>query len=170
MAILSSATLIQAVSLFQLTLAYYLVKSPSTLTQQNLVIILGAAMDIPPPTGSLSIPSSATALAGTFLALLALSDLTASTMAEEAGSLFWITQAPLRLVFFFGITGWVYLGKFGLEDELKGSRRVMGNSKVSAREVLCNSFVFTWGFLQMLSWFWVSAIFLCMLEVVLKDG
>ena len=113
-------------------------------------------MDIPLPSPSLSLPSSATAFAGVILALHALSDLTASGMPEEVGSLYWSSQAPVRLAFFFGLTGWAYLGKFGLEDGVKGRIKGAGLGEMGIREVICNSFVFSWGFIEMLSWFWVS--------------
>ena len=156
MAILHSSNIIRTAAIFQLTLAYYLVTAPSVLAQQNIVIILGAAMDIPLPSPSLSVPSSATALAGAFLALHAVSDLTASSMPEEVGSLYWSSQAPVRLAFFFGLTGWAYLGKFGLEEGVKGRIKGIGLGEMGMREVICNSLVFSWGFIEMLSWFWVS--------------
>ena len=30
------------------------------------------------------------------------------------------------------------------------------NRKGALRGLLCNSFVFTWGFVEMMGWFWVS--------------
>ncbi|KAL9129908.1 MAG: hypothetical protein Q9217_001756 [Psora testacea] len=152
MAILTSSTLLRAISLFHLTISYYLLTAPSVLTNQNLVVILGAAMDIPLPSPSLSMPSSSTAIASIFLALLAVSDLTASSMPEEVSGLYWSSQAPLRLAFFFGITGWAYLGKFGLEGRANGTGL---DVDAGVREVMCNSFVFSWGFVEMLTWFWI---------------
>lgn len=93
-------------------------------------------MDMPDPPPSLSTPSPASTLAALFLALLAIADLTSSGLPEEVGSHYWSNQAPVRLAFFFAVTGYSYAGKGG--------------------EVLCNSVVFTWGFLEMLWWFWVS--------------
>ena len=116
MAILSTSTLFRAVSIFHLTLAYYLLTSPDTLKQQNLVIILGAAMDMPLPSESLSYPSSATALAAIFLIFVAVNDLTAPGMQDEIGSAYWSTQVPIRVAFFFALTGGLYVGKFGLEE------------------------------------------------------
>lgn len=156
MAVLSSTTLLRTLSLFHLTLAYYLITAPSILVQQNLVVVLGAAMDLPLPSPSLSVPSSATALAGAFIALLAISDFTASGMPEEISSMFWSSQAPTRLAFFFAITGWSYLGKFGIESGVTGRIKGAGLAGVGPREATCNSLVFSWGFLEMTSWFWVS--------------
>ena len=155
MAILSSSNLLRAFSLFHLTLAYYLLTNPSALVQQNLVVVLGAAMDMPLPPPSLSVPSSATALAGIFIALLAISDFTASGLPEEVSSIFWSSQAPTRLAFFFGVTGWAYLGKFGLESGVTGRIKGVGVGGMGPREATCNSLVFSWGFLEMVTWFWV---------------
>lgn len=104
-------------------------------------------MDIPDPPISLSTPSPASTLAALFLALFAISDLTSSGLPEEVGSHYWSSQAPIRLTFFFAVTGYSYAGKPG--GVLGGKGRMGG-------EVLCNSVVFTWGFLEMLWWFWVS--------------
>ena len=46
MAILSAATIIRTLSLLHLTLAYFLLTSPRTISNQNLVFILGAAMGL----------------------------------------------------------------------------------------------------------------------------
>ena len=139
MAILSAQSLLRTLSLFHLTLSYYLFTSPATIASQNLVYVLGAAMDIPDPPISLSTPSPASALAALFLALIAISDLTSSGLSEEVASHHWSSQAPVRLAFFFAVTAYSYVGKPG-----------------GMWGVLCNSVVFTWGFLEMLWWFWVS--------------
>lgn len=152
MAILSAQSLLRTLSLFHLTLSYYLHTSPSTIAAQNLVYVLGAAMDIPDPPASLSTPSPASTLAALFLALLAIADLTSSGLPEEVGSHYWSNQAPVRLAFFFAVTGYSYAGKPG---GLLGGGGKLGKGGRGG-EVLCNSVVFTWGFLEMLWWFWVS--------------
>ena len=66
---------------------------------------------------------------------------------------------PSRLLFFFAVTGGSYLGKPGA---LFGAERGTGKLVVGmggAREACCNSLVFTWGFLEMVFWFWVSEDF-----------
>ncbi|CAD6575659.1 MAG: hypothetical protein ASARMPREDX12_008546 [Alectoria sarmentosa] len=146
MAIISAQSLLRTLSLFHLTVSYYLFTSPSTIASQNLVYVLGAAMDIPDPPISLSTPSPASTLAALFLALLAISDLTSSGLPEEVGSHYWSSQAPIRLAFFFGITGYSYAGKPG---------GLWGGKAGTEGKGLCNSVVFTWGFLEMLWWFWV---------------
>ena len=152
MAILSATTLLRAISLFHLTCAYYLLKSPAKLADHNLVFILGASMDIPGPLGSsLSLPSPALALAASFLAILGVSDLAATGLPEEVANYYWSSQAPIRLVMFFGITGFSYLGKVGSKGVLPKGANHLGVSGL-----VCNSVVFTWGFVEMLGWFWVS--------------
>lgn len=46
MGVVSGSNLIRFLSVFHITLAYYLLTSPSTIVDQGLVFILGAAMDI----------------------------------------------------------------------------------------------------------------------------
>ena len=46
MAILSATTILRSLSLLHLTTAYYLLTAPSKIADQNLVFILGAAMDL----------------------------------------------------------------------------------------------------------------------------
>lgn len=46
MALLSAANLLSAVSMFHLTIAYFFLVSPALISNQNLVFILGAAMDL----------------------------------------------------------------------------------------------------------------------------
>ena len=46
MAIVSSANLLWPLSLFHLTVAYFLLTNPLVIAQQNLVYILGASMDL----------------------------------------------------------------------------------------------------------------------------
>lgn len=107
-------------------------------------------MDMPQPSPSLSIASSSTALAAIFLALLAVSDFTNSNLPEEVASYLWSSQAPVRLAFFFGLTGFSYLGKTGGKDG------IIGKVRIGVRGSVCNSLVFTWAFVEMLAWFYVS--------------
>lgn len=115
-------------------------------------------MDIPPPPSELTMPTFGTGLAAIFLTLLAISDLTASALPEEISTLYWSSLAPVRLVFFFGLTAWAYVGKSGLEDGFAvPDPSSLTVTSVGMREMVCNSFVFSWGFLEMLSWFWVDS-------------
>ena len=46
MAFITAASIIRSLSVFHLTIAYFLLTSPSVIAEQNLVFILGAAMEI----------------------------------------------------------------------------------------------------------------------------
>ena len=54
MALISATTIIRSLAIFHLTIAYFLLTSPSTIVDQNLVYILGAAMDLVCPLSSAS--------------------------------------------------------------------------------------------------------------------
>lgn len=149
MAFLTATFLLRILSLFHLTCAYYLLLSPPTLSDHNLVYILGASMDLAISPPSLSLPSPALALAALFLALLGIADLSATGLDEEVANHYWSSQAPIRLGFFFGVTGYSYLWKEG--GVIGGTR----NGKVDLTGLLCNSFIFTWGFVEMMGWFWI---------------
>jgi hypothetical protein len=81
--------------------------------------------------------------------LIAVADLTAASMNEVASLEYWLTNVPMRLTFFFGLTGYVYLFK---EDGAFGS----GNAgRATIGEPLQNSMVFAFGFFEIGFWFWV---------------
>ena len=86
------------------------------------------------------------ALLAVVLALFALSDLIAVSSAEEMARFYWLNQAPVRLLFFFILTGYTYTFKY------------TGGRGAYVGEDLKNSFVFTWGFVEMVSWFWVCRV------------
>ena len=144
MALLTATFLLRLLSLFHLTCAYYV------LSDHNLLYIHRASKDLAPSPPSLSFPSPALALAALFLALLGVADVSATGLDEEVASHYWSSQAPIRLGFFFAVTGYSYLWK---EGGLMGGTR---HEKGALRGLLCNGFVFTWGFVEMMGWFWVS--------------
>lgn len=157
MAIISATTLLRAISIFHLTAAYYLLTSPNIIADQNLVFILGASMDIPTTPSTFSKRSPALALASLAFALLGFSDLTATNLHEEVGSFYWSSQAPVRLAFFLCITGYSYLFKpAGGELSDHGAARPAIGKAGGIGALVCNSLVFTWAFMEMLVWFWVS--------------
>ncbi|OCK74821.1 hypothetical protein K432DRAFT_409550 [Lepidopterella palustris CBS 459.81] len=149
MAIISAFSIIRALSLFHLTLAFYFLTSPKTIANQNVVFLLGESMRLPTPTVFFK-PSAATAFTAVILAFLAISDLTAVSLPEEYAYIYWGTQTPVRLVFLFAITGYTYMFKEGGIFAAKGLGYTPG-----AGEHLKNSVVFTWGFLELATWFWV---------------
>ena len=60
------------------------------------------------------------------------------------------SAAPLRLLFFFALTGYSYLSKPG---GFTGTTRMHATS---ASAGLQNDLVFTWAFIEMVTWFWVG--------------
>lgn len=106
----------------------------------------------PHPDPSLSTPTTTTALLSALLFLSSLTDLTALSLPPEAAAQHWGAQAPVRLLFFFGVLGYVYLFK---EGGVFGAATAGKGGKGWGAE-LRNGVVFTWAFLEMMGWFWVS--------------
>ncbi|KAI4198612.1 MAG: hypothetical protein LQ350_005203 [Teloschistes chrysophthalmus] len=161
MAIITSANIIRSLSLFHLSLSYFLITSPSTLTNQSLVFILGASMQLPTPS-SFANTSPASALTALVFALLGYTDLTACSLPEEVSVYFWGSQAPVRCAFFFALTGYVYAFK------PKGPIRA-ASEKESPWDHLNNSIVFTWSFVEMICWFWVRLHCFAFIFITLRD-
>jgi hypothetical protein len=92
------------------------------------------------------------------ITLFSISDLTAASMPLEVASYYWSSQAPVRLLFFFAATFYSYVFKPG-GVALAGREFGKGVGKASAGwDDLKNRLVFTWGFVEMLVWFWVSSV------------
>ena len=106
-----------------------------------------------PHVSAFNKPGPATAFIALLLALLGLADFTAASMTEDIALEYWGSQIPVRLMFLFGVTGYTYFFKpAGLEAARQTVyRRGPGDD-------LKNSLVFTWGFLELVVWFWVSAV------------
>ncbi|KAJ9668774.1 hypothetical protein H2201_001019 [Coniosporium apollinis] len=149
MAVFSSMTIVRALSIFHLTVAFFLLTSPRTISEQNLVYLLGESMRLP-PVPSLSIKSPLTAFLAVLFAFLGLSDFTAASMPSELSIPFFTSQAPVRLLFLFMVTSYTYLFKRGGMFAGQGLAY-----KPGVGEELKNGVVFTWGFLELTAWFWV---------------
>lgn len=95
--------------------------------------------------------------------LLGLSDLTASGLPEGPFSEYWSGQAGVRVAFFFGVTGLSFL--LGPSS---------GGVRGSGWDGLKNRIVFSWGFLEMMVWFWVSfsnvPFVLCLIYGLFESG
>ena len=166
--LLSSLTLIRIHSATLLPIAYYLLVSPSHLSDQNLVFLLGEAMALPQPPSSLfSTSNPATALASLLAILLAVTDMTALVALEEELAIRWWSTAVLwRVVFFFAVVGASYVYGAGVAEgggQALGSGGGVSSSKVKPvaaawQGAVGNSLVFAWGFLELVFWFWVSRI------------
>lgn len=178
MAIVSSTTLIRAVSLFHITVAYYLLANPSVIPAQGLVALLGASVrlvgspashlqssilflqccsptDVLQPTirPSFAEPDPAKAFAAVLLAFLGVSDLASSNLITEAALHYWTSQAPVRIFFLFICTGYVYLFKQGGLLAAQGKEYVPGIG-----EPLKNDLMFTFGFVELSLWYWVCVL------------
>ncbi|MCJ1296533.1 hypothetical protein MMC34_008099 [Xylographa carneopallida] len=149
MPLINSTTLITSLSILHLTIAYYLLTAPAKIAHHNLVILIGASMGLPPPPPSL-IPTStspALPLAASLLGLLSVSDLAAAALPTEIYAYYFAAQAPVRIFFFFALEGWIYASKPG------GALYGVGRGQAVASTGLA----FTWGFVELVSWFWVSS-------------
>lgn len=114
---------------------------------QGRFYLLTVAVAQSSPTATFSKPSQSLAFLSASLALLGIADLTAITLPKELFSYYWSSQAPVRLLFFFVLTGYAYAFQ-------PGGALAMG--KRLGWDCLNNSVMFTWGFVEMLLWFWVS--------------
>jgi hypothetical protein len=170
MAIISANTMIRSIALFHLTLAVVLLRNPALVSNQSVILLLGESMHLvrtstlalhihvlpyvantPQPTPrDFNKPSAATAFIAVLFAFLGFSDLTALSLHEDVFDQFWGLQAPMRLLFLFGLTAYCYIFKEGGMFAPRGM-----DFRMSAGASLNNSFIFTWGFLEVSAWFWV---------------
>jgi len=147
-------------SIFHLTVAYTLLTNPHALATQNMVVVLGAALQLPrvsasldpaighPAAVSFTTPGNpALGLAALFLSFLALSDFTALSMHEEVHNLYWAAQVSVRLAAMFVFEAWLYLTK-----------PVPGEVAEGRFKGLKNDVVFTWAFVEMFIMFWVFTV------------
>ncbi|KAL6156090.1 hypothetical protein ACJBU6_05226 [Exserohilum turcicum] len=149
MAIISANNMVRGISLFHLTLAVVMLRSPALIANQGIVLVLAQSMQLPIPR-DFSKPSAATAFLAVLFAFLGLSDLTTLSLHEQIYDEYWGLQAPVRLLFLFGITGYSYTFKEGGLFGAKGA-----DYRASAGASLCNGLVFSWGFLEVAVWFWI---------------
>ncbi|KAF2702928.1 hypothetical protein K504DRAFT_393570 [Pleomassaria siparia CBS 279.74] len=149
MGIISAYSIIRGLSLFHITLAVFFLRSPKLIADQNLVFILGEAMQLPTPR-EFNTPSPSNGFTAILLLFLGLTDLTALSLSDEVRESYWGTQTPVRLLFLFVLTGYSYTFKEGGIFARQGSAYVF-----NAGDELKNSVVFTWGFVEMAAWFWV---------------
>ncbi|KAI9839618.1 MAG: hypothetical protein M1819_002244 [Sarea resinae] len=87
-------------------------------------------------------------------AFVGLSDLLAVSMPEEIAGYYFGAQAPVRLFFFFIVAGYPYVFKRdGIASQLAGEGKPYDSS--GPGEHLKNSIVFSLGFIEFVTWFWV---------------
>ncbi|KAF2857265.1 hypothetical protein K470DRAFT_223716 [Piedraia hortae CBS 480.64] len=148
MPLISGFTLIRAVSLCHLTAAYFFLTAPRAIADHNVVFMLGEAVKMPHVT-TMDRPNEASAFIAIILTVLGISDFAASSMEEEAAIHYWLMVVPVRLLAFFGFTGYLYLFK---ETGIFGSGPT---AKAGITEPLKNSLTFTFGFFEIAIWFWI---------------
>ncbi|KAH7072910.1 increased loss of mitochondrial DNA protein 1 [Paraphoma chrysanthemicola] len=149
MAIISASAMIRSLSLFHVTLAALLVRSPQIIANQSVVALLGQSMQLPTPR-EFQTPSASISFVAVLFAFIGFSDLTAVSMNEEISDEYWGAQTPVRLLFLFVLTAYTYTFKKGGMMAPRSAEYTM-----DAGTTLNNSIVFTWGFLEMAAWFWI---------------
>lgn len=86
------------------------------------------------------------------LAFLGIADLTGASLNEQIAVDYWLSNVPVRLTFFSGLSGYIYLFK---DDGVFGSKSLL--RRASAGDNVRNSLVFAWAFVETATWFWVRA-------------
>ncbi|TAQ90497.1 hypothetical protein B7494_g1198 [Chlorociboria aeruginascens] len=149
MPLISANTILTSISLFHVTLAWFFLTSPSSIADQTLVFIIGEAMGMPDDARSFNHKSSPLALLSALFFVVGISDLVSISLPEEISQYHWGSQAPIRLMLFGGIS--VYSFFFSATSPL-----ISGIYYPSSwGEGLKNRVVFTWAFVEMLTWFWI---------------
>jgi len=122
----------------------------SYVAQLPFLILQEPSNALQPTPRDFNKPSAATAFIAILFAFVGLSDLTALSLHEDVFDQFWGLQAPVRLLFLFGLTAYTYIFKEGGMFAPRGM-----DFRMSAGAHLNNSFVFTFGFMEVSAWFWV---------------
>ncbi|CZT03532.1 uncharacterized protein RCO7_06106 [Rhynchosporium graminicola] len=149
MAIISGATIITSLSLFHITLAFFFLTNPNAIADQTLVFIIGEAMGLP-NARSFETQSPPLAFLAAVLFVVGITDLVSISMPEEISQHHWGSQAPVRLILFFCITLYSYVF-----SSVSGLYTNSTYQPSSWGEGLKNRVLFTWAFVEMITWFWV---------------
>ncbi|RKF51364.1 putative protein ilm1 [Golovinomyces cichoracearum] len=149
MAFISAVTIITSLSMFHITIAFFLLTSPGTIADQTLVFIIGEAMRLPYNHGFESQSPPLSFLAAIFL-LLGVSDFVSVGQVDQIIQLHWGIQAPVRLFLFIILTFYSFA--------FSRSSPIYANSPYAPSlwgEGLKNRIFFSWAFIEMIAWFWV---------------
>ncbi|KAE8452102.1 hypothetical protein EG329_001569 [Mollisiaceae sp. DMI_Dod_QoI] len=149
MALISAATIITSLSLFHVTLAYFFLASPNAIADQTLVFIIGEAMGLP-NTRSFENQSPPLAFLAAVLLVVGISDLVSVSLPEEISQYHWGSQAPVRFLLFLCLAAYSYT--FSDTSPLYASKSYTPSSW---GEGLKNRVLFTWAFVEMITWFWI---------------
>ncbi|CAL3964287.1 unnamed protein product [Diplocarpon coronariae] len=152
MGLISAAMIITSLSLFHITLAFFFLSSPETIADQTLVFIIGEAMGLP-YSRAFELQSAPLAFLAAVLLVVGVSDLVSVSQPEEISQFHWGSQAPVRLILFFCLTFYSYA--FSSTSPMYASTSYQASSW---GEGLKNRVLFTWAFVEMITWFWVFLI------------
>ncbi|KAM3065921.1 hypothetical protein ACMFMG_009854 [Clarireedia jacksonii] len=150
MGLISGPTIISTLSLFHITLGFFFLTNPSVLADQTLVLIIGQSMGLPYER-SFEKQSPPLAFLGAVFIFFGVTDLVAIYVPEEVSQWHWGSQAPVR--FFFSGALSLYTWLFSSSSPMTASRSAYKASGWG--EGLKNRVVFTWAFLEMVTWFWI---------------
>jgi len=148
MAVISGATIITSISLFHITLAFFFLTSPESLGDQTLVFIIGESMGLP-HASAFDKKSPPLAFLAAVLFVVGVTDLISVSLPEEISQYHWGSQAPVRLTLFGALA--VYSYAFSSTSPLYASHAYEASGW---GEGLKNRLVFTFAFLEMITWFW----------------
>ncbi|KAJ2900749.1 uncharacterized protein MKZ38_002240 [Zalerion maritima] len=168
MALISGKTILTSISLFHITLGFFFLTNPLTISDQALVYILGEAMGLP-HVRAFETPSPPLAFLAAILMIFGLCDLVTLSMPDEIVLVHhWGTQAPLRLFlsimlvmysFFFSSSSPLYATSSGVADgRLRHPSAHLRNENYVPSgwggDGWKNRVFFTFMFVEMASWFW----------------
>ncbi|PSR84112.1 increased loss of mitochondrial DNA protein 1 [Coniella lustricola] len=103
MALISAKTILISLSLFHITLGFFLITNPGTVADQALVFVLGEATGMPYER-SFESRSPASAFLGIVLAIWGATDFVTLSMPDEISLVHhWGIQAPIRFILFFAL-------------------------------------------------------------------
>jgi len=103
-----------------------------------------------PQSRAFEVKSPALAFLAVVFIFFGVSDLVAVSLPEEIGRYHWGTQAPVRVGFLFLLA--VYSYAFSASSPIMASRAYIPSGW---GEGLKNRVLFTWAFVEMITWFWV---------------
>lgn len=92
--------------------------------------------------------SEASAFIAVLLTFFGLADLTAASLDALPALEYWMANVPIRLTVLFALTAYSWLFAEG---------GYLGPTLTAGRH-LCNSWVFTFAFMELMMWYWVSRI------------
>ncbi|GAB7333853.1 hypothetical protein MBLNU13_g05977t1 [Cladosporium sp. NU13] len=144
MGLIGPYTLIRAISVFHITVAWFFLTAPRRVVDQNVVFMLGESMRLP-HIATMDKSSEASAFIAVLLTFFGLSDLTAASLDALPALEYWLANVPVRLTVLFGVTAYSWLFS---EDGYLGPT-------LGAGRHLCNSWVFTFAFMELMIWYWI---------------